>query len=213
MPITTIMDLDNIKDILNHIATTLDHDDDWTPVVLLEKNDYTAVVVLAIQDLENNKDTLAFAVETVIRQSNPDAACFVATGWMGASIEPNRFLTPEDATEAYQKGWIPPPSQDPDRKEIVMIIEVTAKGENRMILGYVRRFRNRHPEIYKWRDDPYKQGELKGRIADAMKRGFTEANENGTIQSLDQLPFLSKEPETKTKHHEKQKPRSDPWDN
>jgi hypothetical protein len=186
------MELTSIKKVIQSIGSLLGPDEDWMPVVILEKDTTAAAIGIPVMS-DKSKDMVALLIQAMIQLTNPDAATFISTGWLGEPIESDRFMSEEDFDKAYEDNLIPRPSLDPDRREVVIVVSVNSNGDSYSMYGVIKRSK-KAPEISNWKElGGSKSEDVKGRFADAMRRGFELVDENGTLKSLDKIPFLTKE--------------------
>lgn len=188
------MTTNECQDLIEHVGQDFPPEADWNPALILEKDGER--VVIAVQSMANELEKKMFTafLYSTIKHSNPDQAWFISTAWL-SEPEPNQFFGEgeEGYYEAYEKGWIPPPSQDPDRKEIVSVVMLDSKGQSIMMMGFIKRSKTKPPKIVKWRVEDQSGTELKGRFGDAMRKGFADADEQGNLEVLNKLPGLERE--------------------
>lgn len=166
-------------------------EDDWLPVLFLIKDQNTALVGLPPANTESEKILTAVIIRTTIRKTNPDAVCYLSTAWKG-SMDANRFMDQESFDEAYSKGWIPRPSQDPDKEEIVILVMMNRQKETGCIMGFVERRKNLHPLIKRWEELGGKNTGIGGRFGDAIEQGFASADINGNLEVLNTFKGLQR---------------------
>ena len=188
------MNLKSFQDSVEDIGKKLDPDDDWMPVLFLEKDKEVAVIGMMMMDNNETKNMCAKMITTVISLTNPDSACFITTAWMSTTNDAFKDASHEEINEAYRQGYIPPPSQDPDRIEIVSAVCIGVRGENDgegFMIGEIERHTDKAPTIKKW--DVHQDGDLHltGRFADAMKKGFASVDKNGDLSKLSKLKGLA----------------------
>jgi len=188
------MNLTAFQKSVEDIGKNLDPDEDWMPVLFLEKGDQRALIALMLMDNNETKDLCAAVMEQIIRVTNPDSACFISTAWITTAKEENKGKYPdyESVEEAYKRGHILPPSLDPDRKEIVIGVCIGIRGENdgqAMMVGEIERSPGKPPRIKDWKihDDDMV---MKGRFADAMHDGFATVDSSGDLSRLNELKGL-----------------------
>ena len=181
------MTIDQVKGMVEGMREILKPDDDWVPTLFLEKGSEVAIVALMIMEDEAQKDVCANIMQMLVKRTNPDSACFVSTGWRGAPIADNQFADDEDMLEAYRQGWIPPPSIDPDKVEIVIVIIIDKDTTSTMAYGDIIRHPDKPPEIKKWKIIGPDKLAVRGRFGEAIHKGFEMADEHGNLEVLKKL--------------------------
>lgn len=180
------MTLKELQEMIEKVGKTLDPEDDWMPVLFLDKDNQLAMLGIPFMENESQKDMCAFALYAAIKRTNPDRAFFVTTAWASSPIG-NRFMSNEDFMEAIRQGWIPQPSQDPDRKEIVNVVMLNKDGKSEMMTGFIKRSKTKPPKIVRWKMHDQPETDVKGRFGDAMRKGFAEADKKGNLDALKEL--------------------------
>jgi len=188
------MNLKLFQEQIEHIGTGLAPDDDWLPVLFLEKDDETAVIGLLLMENDTMKDICAKVMEMLVRVTNPDSACFVSTAWLSSMPEDKRgkYQSEEEIREAFDSGELPRPSEDPNRKEIVVAVCIGVKGENdgeAMMMGEIERSPDKPPRIKEWNIHDDDMG-MSGRFAGAIKEGFATVDNSGDLSRLTKLKGL-----------------------
>ncbi len=186
------MNLKSFQERIERVGTNLDPDEDWMPVLFLEKDNDMAMVGLLMMEDEQQKDMCAFVMEQLVRTTNPDSACFLSTAWMSRMREDNTYKNDEEIKEAYRTGEILPPSKDPNRKEIVIAVCIGVKGENdgeAMMMGEIERSPDGPPRIKEWTIHDDEWG-MSGRFADAIKKGFASVDSSGDLSRLSKMKGL-----------------------
>src|SRR5262245_26834833 len=178
------VDVEHFKGMIERCGKDLQPDEDWWPFLFLVKDKKIAIVALPSVNTEVEKDYAAHIIKFTIMITNPDAACYISTGWEGESLR-NRFMDIEDFEEAYKQGWVTRPSEDPDRKEIVILTMMNKWKEVGFLMGYIKRRKDRAPMIRKWVDHSGEGHTIGGRFGDALTEGFASTDPNGNLEVLD----------------------------
>lgn len=187
------MNLETLKQSIEDIGRGLPPQDDWLPVLFLEKDKEAAIIGLALMENDMTKDFCAFVMETLIRVTNPDVAAFISCAWKGTPRSADQFSTAEEFEEAYRKGYIPRPRDDPSREEIVIAVVIGVRGENDgqcILSGEVERHEDKGPTIRSWEEWDNEGTEVKGRFAEAIRKGFETVDKNGSFKNLAKLKGL-----------------------
>lgn len=175
-----------IKAMVEDVGKGLKPDDDWMPCLHIYTDQGAALIVLLLMENDQSKDLCADVMYNLIKRTNPDAIAFVTTAWRGDPFLNNQFEDKEAFLEAYRKGWIPRPSLDPDRVEIVMVLIVDRNKNSTMLTGEIIRSPDQPPKIKEWTEvtdtDP---GE--GRFGEAISNGFRDADPDGSLSVLEEL--------------------------
>ena len=163
------MNLKLFQKMIEDIGTKIPPDDDWMPVLIVEKEGKGIIFGLAPEFMKNDrmKDVCAVLMSKTISMLKPDAACFMSTAWMST-------LEKKQGEECAKSGVYPRPSLDPNRIEIVVCVCMGRKGESDgeiMMTGDILRRRGKHPIIKKWKIHD-SETECSGRFPDAMREGF-----------------------------------------
>jgi hypothetical protein len=188
------IDVEHFKSMVEGCGKTLQWNEDWYPFLFLVKDRKVAVVGLPPVNTETEKDYAAQIIEFIIKITNPDAVCYISTGWQGSPIG-DRFMDKESFDEAYRKGWIPRPSDDPDKKEVLIMTMMNKWKEVGFIMGYIKRRQDRPPTIRRWVDHSGEGDTIGGRFGDALTEGFASMDPNGNLEVLDKLKGVRKGPE------------------
>lgn len=189
------MNLNDFKESIIDVGKALKPDDDWMPVLFLQKDGQTAMIGMFLMENDETKEMCAFMLRHVIRKTNPDSACFVTTAWMSKPPENFKASSEEECKEAYRKGYIKRPSEDPNRIEIVSAVCMGIRGENdgeAFMIGEIERFPDKPPQIKKWDIHDEEGLHLGGRFAEAIREGFATVDKTGDLSRLEQLKGLDK---------------------
>ena len=142
--------VEGFKRTISQIGQTLDPDDDWTPVLLLESRHEERFVVplgsLFHADVASfGKDLAAAAMPELVARADAWLAGFVSTAWM--------VVGPREPVEIAADGSTllqgTPPSESPDRIEVVSLFVASADTEQHHSAQIVRR-RGRPPALRPW---------------------------------------------------------------
>lgn len=184
------MNLKQFQEHINNIGTTLDPGDDWMPVLFLEKDKTIAVIGMLLMENDQTKKLCAAMLKKIVSMTNPDSACFITTAWMAHPDARFKDSTTEEFEEAYRKGYVKRPSEDPNRIEIVSAVCMGVSGENdgeAFMIGEIERFPDKPPKIKKWDIHDDEDLKLTGRFADAIREGFESVDKTGDLSRLEQL--------------------------
>jgi hypothetical protein len=174
-----------LKAMIEDIGPTIDPDGDWIPCLHVYTDQGAALIALLMMENDQTKDLCAKIMYNIIRRTNPNAVAFVSTAWQG-DPDSHATMDREDFLEAYRKGWIPRPSQDPDRVEIVMVLLVEKNHNCTMLFGEIERSPDQPPKIKEWREmTDTNAGD--GRFGEAIMNGFRDADPNGSLSVLEEL--------------------------
>jgi hypothetical protein len=184
------IDIDHFKSLIERQGKNLPPDDDWLPFLFLVKDKKIALIGMPPANSQQEKVLTANILKIVIKRTNPDAVCYVSTAWVGEPLEANRFVDEKGFEEAFDKGWIPRPSEDPDRKEVVIMVVMNRFDESGISMGYIKRRKDRPPMIKRWKDQIAKGESIGGRFGEAITEGFASADKNGNLEVLNSLKGL-----------------------
>lgn len=184
------MNLKEFQNQIEFVGKGLGPDDDWMPVLFLEKDKAIAVIGMMLMENDAMKDLCAYMLTKVISLTNPDSACFITTAWMSEAKDKYKEYTKDELHDAFERGYITRPSKDPDRIEIVNALCIGVRGENdgeAFMVGRIQRNPGKPPTIKKWdvHDEP--EINVTGRFADAMKKGFASVDIHGDLSRLEKL--------------------------
>ena len=174
-----------LKAMIEDIGQTIEPDGDWMPCLHVYTDQGAALIALLMMENDKTKDMCAKIMYNIIRRTNPNAVAFVCTAWQG-DPDSHGHMDREEFYEAYRKGWIPRPSQDPDRVEIVMVLIVDKNKNSTMLIGEIERSPDQPPKIKEWKEWADKEpGD--GRFGEAIVNGFRDADPNGSLAVLEEL--------------------------
>lgn len=105
---------------------------------------------------EDLKPRLASAITSLIAAHKPSTACFVSAAWQAIGTDPE-----------YVEGLMP--SQQPNRREVVLILTVDHEGES-YSEAPIERHEGAPPTLGEWKHGPARG--FDGRIVRAMRQGF-----------------------------------------
>jgi hypothetical protein len=141
-------------------------DDDWVPIAFLEGPEGQATFPLAdFMENDRAKDLLTeYILPQAITKFRAHTVVIVLSAWQGRTLEPG--------TDWQDR---PRPSEDPERKEILMLIEYTRDGIQRNTVAEIIRYEDSPPTLGEWEswgDDTTlgSDGRFVGPIVAAMKR-------------------------------------------
>lgn len=141
-------------------------DDDWVPIAFMEGPEGQATFPIAdFMDNDHSKDLLTeFILPQVIKEFRAHTLVMIISAWQGRNLEPG--------TDPMDR---PRPSEDPERKEILMLIEYTREGVQRHTVADIIRHEDSPPTLGEWDDwgdDAHlgSEGRFVGPIVAAMKR-------------------------------------------
>jgi hypothetical protein len=196
-----------IRRSVEDIGQTLDPDEDWMPVVLVdgvvpksgplppgfkeEARGETATIIVGFASFNpDDKEMAAWIMRAMAVAFQATAMAFVSTVWMSVTSAPSGpgpegETDPEmhkrivrEATEHTEKHGMP--SQDPNRIEKLMIISVSDGGEDdgfKTAFASIRRFRDKPPSLYDWSIMDDSKGGFIGRFPEAIMEGIKYAAE------------------------------------
>ena len=118
-------------------------DDDWVPIAFLMGPDGQATFPIAeFMDNDRTKDLLAeFILPQVIKKFRAHTLVMVMSAWQGRTIP--KGVDWQDR---------PRPSEDPERTEILMLIEYKAEGVTRQTVANIIRHEDSPPTLGEWDD-------------------------------------------------------------
>lgn len=124
-----------------------DPEDDWAPHAFIEAGDGTqGIMPLAHLMTDEMKDALATMIlPAVVKMAKASRIVLVLSVWT------SKLATDEFNHESGQYAG-PPPSERPDRKEYVMVIEYTAEGVGRQAYAQILRDGVHPPTLADWED-------------------------------------------------------------
>jgi hypothetical protein len=155
-----------------HIGRTLGPDDDWSPVLLLESREELRLVV-PLHDLFHEslgslgKDLAAAVFPELVARADAWLAGFVATSWMVTGPKENVRIGADGTT--LEEGI--PPSEHPDRVEVVGLFVASADTEQFHTAEIVRRA-GRPPALRPWLFVGGEEMSLGGRFGNALRVAF-----------------------------------------
>jgi len=123
--------------------------DDWLPMMLVESNDQLLVVAIDTEFMADagRKDLLAEEVlPQVVREAEATAVVLVISAWYSQYEKQTQHLEEVIA-----------PSQDPDRKEAVVLLGFSATNTQARMAD-IKRYEDRPPELDEWKTgvaDPF----------------------------------------------------------
>lgn len=172
------MNIKKLQETIEKIGKGLGPEDDWMPTLILENKKESSIFGFIGDSMGNEyaKDMVAGKIIALIAEFKPDTACWITTAWT-LDFDKDK-LRKDPRMEAFMQGKIRLKDQ-PDRIEIVNAYCYGVRGENEgevLMMGYIKRFKNRHPEITKWKEmggtDDFT---AKGRFPEAVHEGFRKA--------------------------------------
>lgn len=141
-------------------------DDDWVPIAFLEGPEGQATFPIAdFMDNDRSKDLLAeFILPQAISKFRAHTVVMVLSAWQGRNIP--KGVDWQDR---------PRPSEDPERKEILILVEYKREGVTRHTVADIIRHEDSPPTLGEWDNwgDDAKlgaDGRFVGPIVAAMKR-------------------------------------------
>ena len=134
------------------IGRGLGRHEDWMPTLhLVDALGRTTIVGLSFPD-EAKPLMFNLVLPALVRKEHTVALATVTTAWMSKDVSGNR-----------------PPSEDPERVEIVLVVLLDQSG-GRQLLARVDRS-GRHPRLSAWER---MEGELEGRMVDPLRAALRE---------------------------------------
>ena len=159
---------------ISQIGQTLDPDADWAPVILLESRREERIIVplgsLFHVDFGSfGKDLAAAAFPELVARADAWLAGFVSTAWMVVGPREHVEIAADGST--LLQGT--PPSESPDRIEVVSLFVASADTEQHHSAEIVRRA-GRPPALRPWTHfTGGKDGvDLGGRFGNALRLAF-----------------------------------------
>lgn len=156
------------------IGRSLGPDDDWSAVLLLESRAEERVIVpLDVLFLEQlapvGKDMAAVAIPLLVEEADAWLAGLVTTAWMSEVPAEGIELEPDGVT--LRRGV--PPSEDPNRIEIVMLALVGEDGTEQHHAARIVRRPDRPPALRPWEVHSERGAvSLGGRFGNALRAAF-----------------------------------------
>ena len=141
-----------------------DPDDDWEPILFVEGKTGTGMTPLG-QFMRNDgsKDMLAeVVIPAVVEQFQATTVVMVLSTWTASvaskeELEPIRYV---------------PPSQRPDRREQLLIIEYTREGVTRQAFAEIIRHENSPPTLGDWDEQIMDKAVLEGRFVEPIVKAM-----------------------------------------
>lgn len=138
-----------------------DPEDDWAPVLFVLSDEGMAVVDVSMLMQPGMKDLAARAMQLSIEQIGGVAAAFVSSSW-----------TSQTTTDVMNEtGEYPLPSEQADRKEIVMVYGLSADGSVAE-MAEILRSDVAPPVLGEWTRHETAEDGFGGRFPDAIKAGL-----------------------------------------
>lgn len=185
------MQLQGYQKMIENVGDGLPPDGDWMPVLFLEKDNNVVIMGIPFPEGDAGKDIAAAAIYATIRMTNPDSVAWLTTAWSIPQDEMKKWEgAGDDYLEAYKKGWTPRASEHPARIEIVNVVCIGVRGENEgegMMIGHIKRFKDKPPKIIKWDVHEGDDMIMMGRFPEAIKKGFAKADPNGNLDVLKKM--------------------------
>jgi hypothetical protein len=171
------VDIKRLQKTIEEIGKRLPPNDDWMPALILESKSKVTVYGFLGDPMGGHqmKDRVADEITELIATDKPDVACWITTAWT-VDFEKMGPMGDEEL-ERWKRGNIRL-SQHPDRIEIVNAYVYGERGPNEgevLMMGFIRRSKNKGPEIKKWKIFDQEGIEAEGRFPEAVKEGFQKA--------------------------------------
>jgi len=178
------MNIQSFQDMIAHVGSNLQPNEDWMPVLFLEKDGHAAVVgVPELGETEEQKDRAAAMIFTAIAITVPDSVAWLTTAW----------TIPEKDRPRYLNAPYTRPSKHPERIEIVSVVCIDRKEpsdqrhKQAFMIGYIERSKDNPPKIPKWDVHEEPDMEMMGRFPEAIKMGLEKAVPGGNLDMLKKI--------------------------
>lgn len=168
---------------------------DWPPALFMDLEERGGgVVALALDELgevfanDRAKNALSSALAGLIQVVRPQRVAFVSTAWMLLEHNTEEFRKYVEehgkAPSTYDEGGLTPPSQHPDRVEIVMAA-ILEPEEHVEVVSKIERPEGETPRLGEFRpmhellgidEEDASKAQAAGRFVEPLQEALREAN-------------------------------------